>query len=95
LAAFDSKKRISPVGGYYNIVIATHAFTGSVVDLDTGLAQIVVAVGIPKIAAQAAADPAYVTCNFGGDGLLDAYAWDDAGAAAANAGTIMFIIVGY
>ena len=68
--------------------------TGSTADVNTGLRLIRHAVASVKIGAQADGDAAYVTVDFGADGLLDLYAWDDAGAAATTAATVHWLAVG-
>lgn len=76
------------------IVAGTEAFTGTVADIDTGLTLIQTVQCTVKETAQAAGDPAYVTYDHGADGLLDLYAWDDAGVEAANAGTVAWLATG-
>lgn len=70
------------------------AVTGSLADIDTGLRVIHHAVANVKIATQGAGEAAYLTLDYGADGLLDIYAWDDAGSAATVAATVEWLAVG-
>ena len=72
----------------------TAAFTGSSLNIDTGLSVITEVIACVKDTNQSAGDAAYVTYNHGADGLLDLYAWDDAGVAAANAATVTWLVFG-
>jgi len=96
--SFSTKKIMACLGGLYRIVAGTVSITasaGGAVDVDTGLNTVLAAVGCAKDADQGAGDIAYVTIDFGSDGLLDIYCWDDAGVAATSAGTVMIIAIGY
>jgi hypothetical protein len=96
--SFSTKKTMACLGGLYRIVVGTvpiTAATGGALNVNTGLNILLAAVGCAKDTDQAAGDIAYVTFDFGSDGLLDIYCWDDAGALAASAGTVMIIAIGY
>ena len=69
-------------------------FTGSSLSIDTGLTLIVEGFVTVFAAAQAAGALGYCTYDHGADGLLDLYGWDDAGVAAANAGTVAWMVLG-
>ena len=68
--------------------------TASELSIDTGLTLISVAVANAKMAAQGANTNGYLTVDYGADGLLDIYGWDDAGAAASTAGPVVWIALG-
>lgn len=70
------------------------ALTASELNIDTGLTLISMAVATAKMAAQGAGTNGYLTVDFGADGLLDIYGWDDAGAAASVAGPVCWIALG-
>ncbi len=80
--------------GSLKIRSGSATFTGTDTDIDTGLTTISQVVVTVKDTNQAAGDAAYVTVDHGADGLLDVYAWDDAGSAASNACTIYWIAIG-
>ena len=69
-------------------------FTGTDLSIDTGLTLIVEAFVTVFAAAQAAGALAFCTYDHGADGLLDIYGWDEAGVAAANAGTAAWMVLG-
>ena len=86
ITTFSGDKRVS----YQSVVI-----TGSTTDLDTGLNTVENVIATVKDSNQAAADGAYVTCNFAGNtGLVDLYNWDDAGNAAVNNTTVLISVIG-
>lgn len=70
------------------------AVTVSELSVDTGLALIEDAYVTVKGTTQGAGVIAYATVDFGADGLLDIYGWDDAGAAASVATTVSWIAIG-
>lgn len=77
---------------YEEVTIGT---SGALADNDSGLNTVVCAVGVAKDTNQPANSIAYVTLNYDGtDGLVDLYAWDDAGAAATGGGTVLLIVIG-
>lgn len=86
---------ITTFSGAKRLSFQAATITGSTVNLNTGLNTIENVQACVKVAAQAAGDPGYVTVNFSGtDGLVNVYAWDDAGSAAANAKPILLIVIG-
>jgi len=94
MATIDGKVTLASLGGLYKIVVGSDAVTGSVASLDTGLSTIVFAAACVMHANQDANDAGYCTVDHGADGLLDVYAWDDAGAAATNENTVYVIAIG-
>lgn len=86
---------LTTFSGQYRVSLETVAVTGTTTDHDTGLNTIIQAFTTVKATAQGTSAMAYVTVNFGGtDGLIDLYAWDDTGVAAAVAGNVMVLAVG-
>jgi predicted RecA/RadA family phage recombinase len=70
------------------------AVTGTLADVDTGLTIITRAFATIQSTTQGAGEAAYVTLDHGADGLLDFYAWDDAGAAATVATNVNWLAIG-
>lgn len=94
-ATIDSQITIASLGGLYRITVGSDSITGSIASLDTGFGTIVFAAACNTHSNQDAGDAAYCTVTHGADGLLDVYAWDDAGAAATVANTIYVMAIGY
>lgn len=91
---FDGKLPNVALGGGLIMTFGVAAVTGSDTDIDTGLSVISQVFLSLKDANQAATDAAYATADFGADGLLDIYCWDDAGVAAVNAATVAWMAIG-
>jgi len=73
----------------------TVAVTGSTTGIDTGLNTVENVQATVKAAAQAAGAAGYVTMNFAGNtGLVDIYAWDDAGVASNTAANVCIRVIG-
>lgn len=95
MATIDGQVTVASLGGLYRITMGSDAVTGSIASLDTGFSTIVYAMACNTHSNQDGGDGAYCTVTHGADGLLDVYAWDDAGAAATVVNTIYVLAIGY
>ncbi|MEJ2248035.1 MAG: DUF2190 family protein [Candidatus Lokiarchaeota archaeon] len=85
---------LANIRGNGQLVAGSSTVTGNITDVATGLTVIQYAVATAKGTAQAANDAGYCTVDFGADGLLDIYCWDDEGGAASNAATVYWMAWG-
>ena len=89
----ESTRYVAYTGGT-TMVSGSSTQTGHDADIDTGLTTILRAWVQVKDADQGAGDAAYCTIDHGADGLLDIYAWDDAGVEATVEATIYWFAIG-